>query len=207
MGIQGLHKGLTFATRKTSLRDFRRKVLAVDASSWLHRSVYSVSEKYVEGIEGGHIDPSCIRVSSNYISSRCKELLGVFEIGKIFLVMDGKRCPLKADTNGDRERRRQENLKEARKFKSMGRHNRAEEKYKTCIKIKDDFTIAVMKEVKKSFSGDRRVQFVWSPYEADAQLAKLCVDRVADAVITEVRTSCRSISRSYHNLPSSTSVF
>jgi exonuclease-1 len=187
MGIQGLHKGLNFATQKTTLRDFRGKTLAVDASSWLHRSVYSVSEKYVEGIERGIIDKQCVGVSAKYVTSRCRELLQAFQIAQIFLVMDGKRCPLKADCNGERELRRQANLKEARAFKTRGRNDKAEEKYKTCIKIKDELTEQVMAEVKRSFQNDKRVHLIWSPYEADAQLAKLCVDGAADAVITEVR--------------------
>lgn len=186
MGIQGLHKGLGFATKKTTLRDFAGKVLAVDSSSWLHRSVYSVSENYVEAIERGQVDRQCVQVSANYFISRCRELLNAFGIAKIFLVMDGKRCPLKADTNGERERRRQANLLEARDFRRRGRKDKAEEKYKSCIKIKDEFTMAVMAEVRKLFSNDARVQLVWSPYEADAQLAKLCVDGAAHAVITEV---------------------
>lgn len=186
MGIKGLHKGLAFCTNKNAnMRDFSGKAIAVDASSWLHRSVYSVSEKYVETTESGRLDPSCVRVSSKYISSRCGELLQSFQIRKIFLVMDGKRCPLKVVTNDDREQRRQQNLKEARDYKRRGWRDKAEEKYKMCIKIRDELTHAVMKEVKKSFARDDRVQFVWSPYEADAQLAKLCVDHVADAVITE----------------------
>lgn len=186
MGIQGLHKGLNFATRKTSLRDFQGQTLAVDSSSWLHRSVYSVSEKYVEAMEQGRLDPHCVRASAKYVTARCHELLGPFQIGKIFLVMDGKRCPLKTVTNEERERKRQENLAEAREYKRRGQRDKAEEKYKSCIKIKDELTVAVMRIVKQNFQNDDRVQFVWSPYEADAQLAKLCLDRVAHAVITEV---------------------
>lgn len=187
MGIQGLHKGLNFCCKKSNIRDFRGQTIAVDTSSWLHKSVYSVSEKYVEALERDCIDPHCVRVSAKYVSSRCRELLDSFRIGRIFLVMDGKRCPLKSDTNDERERRRQQNLKEARDYKRNGRGDKAEEKYKTCIKVKDGLTFAVMKEVKRSFHNDERVQIVWSPYEADAQLAKLCIDRVADAVVTEVR--------------------
>lgn len=187
MGIQGLHKGLSFATQKTTLNDFRGKTVAIDSSSWLHRSVYSVSKKYVEGIERNQIDPDCVRASSRYIISRVQELLDQFHIAQVFLVMDGERCPLKADTNGERERRRQANLKEARDWERKGQKYKAEEKYKMCIKIKDELTKAVMKEVRRRFTAGRRVHQVWSPYEADAQLAKLCIDGVADAVITEVR--------------------
>jgi exonuclease-1 len=202
MGIQGLHRGLSFATKKTTLQEFSGKTLAIDSSSWLHRSVYSISEKYVEALERGHVDQQCVRVSAHYVTSRCRELLDAFRIAKVFLVMDGKRCPLKTDTNEERERRRQANLSEARDYQRCGRKDKAEEKYKACIKIKDDFTVAVMGEVRRHFANDSRVQLVWSPYEADAQLTKLCVDGAAHAVITEVSlkrtTNCKDIHAMTH---------
>jgi hypothetical protein len=113
--------------------------------------------------------------------------------------MDGKRCPLKVVTNDEREQRRQQNLKEAREYNRRGDRRKAEEKYKMCIKIRDDFTKAVMKEVVRNFHKDNRVQLVWSPYEADSQLAKLCVDQTAHAVVTEVRRWWPLWSSSYSN--------
>jgi hypothetical protein len=102
----------------------------------LHKSVYSVSEKFVESTDGGRIDPDCILASSKYITFRCKELIEGFRIKSIFLVMDGKRCPLKAEETEDREQKRRQNLEEARRFMAMGRKDSAEEKYKTCIRIR-----------------------------------------------------------------------
>lgn len=195
MGIQGLHKGLSFATKKTTLREFHGQTLAVDSSSWLHRSVYSVSQKYVEAMERKYLDPQVVRVSAKYVTSRCQELLDCFQVSQIYLVMDGKRCPLKADTNGERERRRHANLKQARDFMQRGCKDKAEEKYKMCIKIKDELTHAVMDQVRIHFRNDNRVHLVWSPYEADAQLAKLCFDGVANAVITEVSICQSSLHR------------
>ena len=45
-----------------------------------------------------------------------------------------------------------------------------------------------MKKVQRALRNHNqpRVHVVWSPYEADAQLAKLCLDGLVDAVITEV---------------------
>lgn len=161
MGIKGLHKGLAFCTKKGNIRDYRGKSIAVDSSSWLHRSVYSVSETYVEALERGQIESNCVRVSSNYIISRCRELLNYFHVSKIYLTMDGKRCPLKANESKDREERRRQNLQEAQEFKRLGQRGKADEKYKQCIKIRDDFTIAVMKVVERAFRNDDRVNFVW----------------------------------------------
>lgn len=185
MGIKGLHKGLSFCTEKGNMKQYRNHRIAVDTSSWLHKSVYSVSAAYVESTERNYVDPKCVGASSRYVRKRCQELLDMFRVAEIFLVMDGKRCPLKANESADREKRRQDNLREARAYKRNGRNDKAEEKYKTCIKIKDGMTHAVMAEVSKAFKNDKRVKLVWSPYEADAQLAKLCIDQMVDAVVTE----------------------
>ena len=189
MGIKGLHKGLSFCTKKWNITRYSRKRIAVDASAWLHRSVYSCSQAYVESMERGSFDAYCVRASAAYMSSRCRELLVSAELGEVILVMDGKRCPMKAaGATEERERRRLKNLQEARSLAANGLTGQAEDKYKACIKIRDNFAARVMDQVAREFSGDRRVRFVWSPYEADAQLAQLCVEGRADAVITEVRT-------------------
>ena len=106
MGIKGLHKGLAFCTKKGNISDYRGKSVAVDASSWLHKSVYSCSEIYVESLERRQVDSHSVRVSSNYIINRCKELLNCFHLSRIYLTMDGKRCPLKANESREREERR-----------------------------------------------------------------------------------------------------
>ena len=188
MGIDGLHKGLVFCTVKTNVSQYQNQKVAVDASSWLHKSVYSCSERYVASMEQQRLDERCIAISAKYIGSRCQELLDNFGIHTVYLVMDGKRCPLKADTNTDRESKRQENLREARAFQRQGQREKAQEKYKGCIKITNDFTVAVMAKVAEQLPSHRsKVEFVWSPYEADAQLAALVTAQKADVVITEVR--------------------
>lgn len=187
MGIGGLLKGLQFCTEKGHIKDFKGQPLAVDASSWLHKSVYSISEYYVEAYERKQIDQKCINVSANYIFKRCQELFQFADIAEIFLVMDGKRCPLKAVTNDDRERRRVANLEEAREYKRQGQPDKAEEKYKACIKIGDELTTPVLRVVERRFLNSKKpVHLVWSPYEADAQLVKVCRDGLANAIITEV---------------------
>lgn len=186
MGIAGLLKGLEPYKRKGSVREFKGQALAVDASSWLHKSVYSISEHYVEAVEKGHIDSKCVDVSANYILKRCQELLGFAGIAKIWLVMDGKRCPLKAGENHERDKKRQANLKEARLHKKHHRKKESEVKYNACIKVGEDLTSKVMKKV-AHFCQRRKlnVEFIQSPYEADAQMAKLCMDGVAHAIVTE----------------------
>jgi exonuclease-1 len=186
MGIQGLLQGLKFATTPGNIRDFRGQPVCVDGSSWLHKSVYSIAEHYVECIEQGrgNLDRRSIAVASSYITGRCQEILQHAHVKCIYFVMDGKRCPLKAGTNADRDSRRESNLQEARRLKQRGDNDGAFEKYKACIKVTVDLTQEVAKAIQQRFKGGQ-VQLVWAPYEADPQLVKLCMDGHCKAIITE----------------------
>lgn len=183
MGIQGLLVGLQPFTKAGNIQDFRGEAIAIDTSSWLHKSVYSIADHYVECIEGKKLDRRCINTSAKYITERCQELLFGAKIQRIYLVMDGKRCPLKAGTNQERDARRQKNLVEARTFRRQKRHDLMYEKYKACIKVTEELATTVARIVKERLS--EAVEIVWSPYEADAQLAQMCIDGRAAAAITE----------------------
>lgn len=184
MGIQGLLQGLKFATKHGSIREFEGQAVCVDGSSWLHKSVYSIAEHYVENIERNSLDRRSIAAASSYIIKRCDELLQYAHIRQIYFVMDGKRCPLKSGTNADRDNRRQENLKEARRLKQLGDNEGAFERYKACIKVTADLTKEVARALSQRFRKDK-VTLVWAPYEADPQLVKLCMDKHCSAIITE----------------------
>lgn len=184
MGIKGLHKALSFCTVKDNLKHYQGRRLAIDASAWLHRSVYSVAEELAEA--GHTIDRKCLRVSCKYMVARCLEMLDGFGIHSVYLVTDGQRSPMKADESQDRDERQRHNLEEARSLKRAGHRARAEEKYKACIRIRDNFAKEVIAMVRREFkTNGRRVFIVEAPFEADAQLCKLLIDRVADAVVTE----------------------
>lgn len=192
MGISGLLLALKPVTTVGNIRDYAGQPVAIDASSWLHKSVYSIADHYVECMERNALDRRCIDTSSHYIIQRCQELLQHAGISKIYLVLDGKRCPLKAVTNAERESRRADNLQQARKWKHTNPHQ-SNEKYKACIKVTDELTKRVVATIEQTFrnrhncSNSRQppVEIVWSPYEADAQLVQLAVDGRANAIITE----------------------
>jgi len=188
MGIQGLLKCLGFVTRKTTLQQFQGKALAIDSSNWLVTSIGRIAHRCVEDAERNRIDPRSVNVSANYFCQRLQQLFRRFKIPQVYLVMDGKRCPLKAAKSNKKERRRLEILKQARALHQQGRQREAIQKYNSCIKINYEFTVAVMNKVQQAFRDHDhpRVHVVWSPYEADAQLAKLCVDGLVDAVMTDV---------------------
>jgi len=123
---------------------------------------------------------------------RCEELLTHAGIKRIYLVFDGKRCPMKAVTNQERESKRKANLSEARRLNQLGMKDQAMDKYKACVKVTPWMAHSVADAVAQRWKKNGgfidpkpKVECVFSPYEADAQLAKLCIDGLADAVITE----------------------
>ena len=187
MGISGLLQGLKNASSSEgNVQDFAGQALAVDASSWLHKSVYGIADHYVEEVEQrGVPDQRSVRTCCSYVEKRCRELLTFARIRRVYLVMDGKRCPLKATTNQSRDDRRRENLEEARRLRRAGNKQAMYEKYKACIKVHPDLGTAVAADVERHFAREKQVQVVWAPYEADAQMVKLCLDGLAQAIITE----------------------
>jgi len=199
MGIQGLLKGLNpllvppsttstpTAPPTYNISQFQNATLAIDASSWLHKAAYSCAEPFVEALENNTRNPQVEQTYSRYMTRRCDELISQAGIAKIYLVFDGKRCPMKRGTNVEREEKRQKNLREARRFKSEGRMTEAYDRYRCCIKVTEEMGRVVAREVRKKWgrAGGGVVECVFSPYEADAQLAKLCLDGYADAVVTE----------------------
>lgn len=207
MGINGLLKGLSpllipendetstkmIASKPMyNISQFKNKTIAVDASSWLYKACYCASERLVEAIEADRIDHVCEKILCKYMIKRCEELLTFAGIRRIRLVFDGKRCPLKAGTNKEREARRQRNLAEARRLSGLGMKDQALDKYKACVTTRpwmaDSVAKAVAQKWKKRngfISVEPQVTCFFSPYEADAQLVKLCMDGLADAVVTE----------------------
>jgi len=181
-----------------NIRQFAGKSLAIDASSWLHKAAYGCAERLVESIENGVRDPIAEKAYTNYILTRCNELLLNANIRTTYLVFDGIRVPLKADTNAQRSSKRATNLAAARQYKSRGMIKEATEKYLQCVKANDFMARVVSAAVTKQYGGGNnnndssnadaalpRVQCIWSPYEADAQLVKLCIDGYAHAIVTE----------------------
>ena len=109
---------------------------------------------------------------------------------------DGQRVPLKADTAADRREGKAEHLeaglkaeKEAgqlfRRHDKLGsdrKWDEAREHFKCCISITSDMvqkTIIALKQMVPP------VEFIVAPFEADAQIAALCMSGYAALAITE----------------------
>lgn len=172
-----------------NIRQFANKSIAVDASSWLHKAGYTCADRLVEATENKIRDAVAEKRYTEYMLKRCDELLNVAKISTIYLVFDGVRVPLKSGTNAEREARRKANLAEARRLMAEGRTEAAKDKYRACVKATAEMAQVVAGAVMEKWGkyGDNaKVKCIFSPYEADAQLAKLCADGVTHAVVTEV---------------------
>ncbi|GMH61516.1 hypothetical protein TrST_g9079 [Triparma strigata] len=183
MGIVGLLQQLKQLTIPSNVTNYRDRTLAVDASSWLHKGAYSCAERLNEP----NGENSQKQRYVGYVMKRCNELIEYAGIKRIILVFDGSRCPLKSDTNADRRSKREANLREARRMKSLGRHKESQKLFSMCAFVTPLMTRHLTTAIKKQYgvSKDAKVQWVNAPYEADSQLVKLCTDGVADVVVSE----------------------
>jgi 5'-3' exonuclease len=171
-----------------NIREFVNCSIAIDASSWLHKAGYSISESLVEAVEQEPSDwqrnyPHIVLSLTNYMVKRCDELFRYAGIARITLVYDGeRRCPLKVETNDSRNSKREANLAKARLLKTQGRLKEASELYRACVKVPFSLTMIAMQKIMEK---NKRLSSIVAPFEADAQLAKLCLDGNCQAVITE----------------------
>ena len=83
------------AVVRHNVRQFTGRSLAVDASSWLHRAVYSCTERLVKSTKSGIRDPIAEGAYTAYVLDRCNKLLVSTNIKRIYLMFDGVHVPLK----------------------------------------------------------------------------------------------------------------
>lgn len=199
MGINGLLRSFqrlksiqSKGKKSHNILEFRGKKLAIDASCILFKAAYCCAERLVESIDrmgpDKHADAVAEKAYTGYVLRQCDMLLTHAGIEEIVLVFDSpNRLPLKKDESNTRDKKRRENLKEARRLKSLGRKNEASMKYKAAIKVTNRMAQVTAGAIKKRYDkrSGSKVRCIFAPYEADAQLAKLCSDGEVDVCMTE----------------------
>ncbi|CAI5483774.1 unnamed protein product [Closterium sp. Yama58-4] len=170
MGISGLLPLLKSVTRRTHIREYAGRRVAIDTYSWLHRASYSCSQELCQGTP-------CTR-HIQYCMNKVKLLRdnGVIPV----LVFDGGKLPSKSQQESKREKSRRENLERAEQLLLKGKRNEARE----CFQKAVDITPAIAHQLIKVLRQEH-VEYVVAPYEADAQMAFLCSSGLVHAVITE----------------------
>ncbi|XP_078442177.1 5'-3' exonuclease family protein isoform X2 [Wolffia australiana] len=170
MGIQGLLPMLKSIMMPVHIRDLSGQSVAVDTYSWLHKGAFSCSREICKGLPTSRYVDYCMhRVN----------LLRHFGV-KPILVFDGGLLPMKADQEAKRLRTRKENLERAIEHESAGNTSAAYEYYQKAVDISPSVAHHLIQVLK-----EEKVDYIVAPYEADAQMAFLIIQKFVDAVITE----------------------
>ncbi|XP_077222595.1 5'-3' exonuclease family protein [Tasmannia lanceolata] len=170
MGIQGLLPLLKSIMFPIHIKDLQGCFVAVDTYSWLHKGALSCSKDLCTGQPTSrHIDYCMHRVN----------LLRHYGV-KPILVFDGGLLPMKSDQENKRSRARKENLERAIEHESTGNSAAAYECYQKAVDISPSIAFELIQVLKQE-----NVDYIVAPYEADAQMTFLFLNKHVDAIITE----------------------
>ena len=181
MGISGLHHQLKAGQKKINVSELRGRTLALDGHALLHRGALSCAEALAEG------EPT---TRYAHFAVQRVQMLATKGITAI-VVFDGAPTPLKRHTNSERRAGRDQALADARQWKleCERSHAAGEDRDEAISEMRKAYgktvrITPVMVEVTKR-ELEKTVRCLVAPYEADAQLAALCVLGLCDGVITE----------------------
>lgn len=170
MGIQGLLPTLKSIMHPRHAQEYAGKRAAIDTYSWLHKAVLSCSRDLCHGRHNDKYIDYCMRRV---------QMLRYYGVQPV-LVFDGGSLPMKSDQEIKRARSRKENLERALEYERLGNHSAAYECYQRAVDITPAIAFRLIQVLRQE-----NVQYVVAPYEADAQLVFLALNRHVDFVITE----------------------
>nr|CAD1828013.1 unnamed protein product [Ananas comosus var. bracteatus] len=175
MGIQGLLPQLRSIMAPIHVKEMRGQSVAVDTYSWLHKGALSCASNLCKSLPTSrHIDYCMHRVN----------LLRHYGV-KPILVFDGGLLPIKIDQEQSKLvefscRVRKENLERAMEHEAAGNSAAAFECYQKAVDITPSIAFQLIQVLKQE-----KVDYIVAPYEADAQMTFLSINKLVDAVITE----------------------
>ncbi|TYZ64104.1 hypothetical protein PybrP1_009131 [[Pythium] brassicae (nom. inval.)] len=170
MGISGLLPALKSITDTKPLDSYRGQTLAIDAYVWLHRAIYSCSQEICLGQE-----------TDKYVSYFMERVDMLLHNGITpYVVFDGGPLPMKKGTETERRAARQKNRELGIQLFKQGNHAEARKHFTRAADVSPFMAHRVIQRLKA-----KGVRYVVAPYEADAQLAYLTKNGLADGVITE----------------------
>ena len=152
------------------MSDFRGSKVAVDGYVWLHRGVYIAATALALG------DPTSKHI--DYCISKTKQLLS-WGLDPI-IVFDGANLPAKGKTEIARLEAREKALRRADALYVAGDKSKAHQLYSASIEVTAHMAKLFAEELRKL-----GVNYIVAPYEADAQIAWLCLNNKVDLVISE----------------------
>lgn len=171
MGISGLLQFMKSSVRKGHIREFTGQRVAIDASCWLHRGSISCAEELAENI------PTQKYLEFFISMIRLLQNVGIHDI---LVVFDGHPLPIKEAVDAKRRTQRDYHLVKARCAKTNGDRVSAMKHYQSAVKVSMEMKANLIKRLRKE-----GIHYLVAPYEADAQLAYLAINKYVDLVITE----------------------
>lgn len=170
MGITGLLPFVKPASTERHLSTLRGQTAAIDSYCWLHKGAFGCADKIALGEETTAYVSYCFK----YI-----DMLQAFRI-KPIMVFDGRHLPAKLLTEEKRRQSRKTARKRATECLKLGKMDEARNHFRRCVDITAEMAFNLIKECRK-----RNINCIVAPYEADAQLAYLIKNKIADFVISE----------------------
>ncbi|SPJ09681.1 exonuclease I, putative [Plasmodium sp. DRC-Itaito] len=163
MGISNLLQFLKPIIKNSHISKYENEVVGVDIMCWIHRGLISCAYDIVTD-----------QHNDSYLSFIEKMLVPIYNHNiKVVFVFDGEELPEKKKENMIRKNRREKAKMELQEIISKVKNPRTNEMVlKKCIQA-----ISVSKEIIDSvqdFCRKKNIDYIISPYEADAQLSYLC---------------------------------
>uniref|UniRef100_A0AAV1UIW6 Exonuclease 1 n=1 Tax=Peronospora matthiolae TaxID=2874970 RepID=A0AAV1UIW6_9STRA len=170
MGITGLLPLLKSITETRSIEEYRGRTLAIDGYCWLHRAIYSCSQEICLG-----------QNTDKYVTYFMDRLAALQHYGVTpYVVFDGGPLPMKRGTEEERRKLRQKNRELGIEHYDNKRFREARKCFIRAADVSPYMAHRVIQRLKA-----QNVLYVVAPYEADAQLAYLVKNGLADGVISE----------------------
>ncbi|RLN54745.1 hypothetical protein BBJ29_009243 [Phytophthora kernoviae] len=170
MGIAGLLPVLKSITETKTLDEYRGHTLAIDGYCWLHRAIYSCSQEICLGQE-----------TDKYVTYFMDRIAALRHNGVIpYVVFDGGPLPMKKGTEEERRKSRQKNREMGIQHYNKRQFSEARKCFVRAADVSPVMAHRVIQHLRA-----QNVLYVVAPYEADAQLAYLVKNGLADGVITE----------------------
>ncbi|KAF1783847.1 Exonuclease 1 [Phytophthora cactorum] len=170
MGISGLLPVLKSITETKNIEEYKGRTLAIDGYCWLHRAIYSCSQEICLGQE-----------TDKYVTYFMDRITALLHNGVTpYVVFDGGPLPMKKGTEEERRKSRQKNRELGIQHYNNKRFGEARKCFVRAADVSPCMAHRVIQHLKA-----QNVAYVVAPYEADAQLAYLVKNGLADGVITE----------------------
>ena len=170
MGIEGLLPLLKPIVVKSHIHNFAGKTVAIDASAWLYKGIYSCSWELATGIP-----------TYGYLHFPLKMINMLLKHSvKPILVFDGLTLPLKENAIKKRMSDKVKNKELAEKYLAEGNKEQAASMFARSMSVKSHMIHTLMDVL-----NNMNVDYIVSPFEADAQIAYLCKENIADFAISE----------------------